>query len=131
MDKILLDSCVLVDLLKENPEQKVIETVESQRALGRMFCTCDLVLAEFVAGLNPNQYQKVKAFLDDLYHLASNSEIALEAGRLYWQLYKNGKTTPLADCFIIILAKSYQSAILTRDKKHFQNLNYLAETIFV
>lgn len=131
MDKILLDANILVDFLRDNPDEKVVAELVAQKKDRRVFCACDNVLGEFIAGLSPSQYQKVRPFLNDLQYLEGTRQIACSAGYVYWQLARRGKTTSLADCFIATIAKFYRAAVVTRDKKHFKNLSQWVEVNFV
>lgn len=131
MSKALLDTNILVDFLKKEPDKEVVAELKRQREEGRMFCTCDTVLTEFTAGLSPEQCQKVRSFLDDMRYLRSNRSVAYYGGQLYWYLYKQGKTTPLGDCFIATLAKYHRAVVITRDRKHFKNLSQWVEVNFV
>lgn len=131
MNKVLLDSNILIDFFKKKPDSKVVKTLEEQKSLGMMFCICDIVLAEFRAGLTPIQYQKVKSYLDYLYYFETSPKIALGSGELYWQLFKKGKAIPLSDCFVIAIARHHQATLLTRDFNHFSNLILLVKIIFI
>lgn len=122
----LLDSSFLIDYSK-GEEEKLLGLARKLIQEKTLLCTCDIVLAEYTAGLSPAQHKKMSKFVKNLYYLPASRQIAEEAGQIFYKLFKIGKTTPLSDCFVAALAKSHRAGIITRDEKHFSNLSNLID----
>lgn len=130
MKSYIFDSNFLIDYSK-GEEPKLFNFVEDLKQKAALFCTCDIVLAEYTAGLSHEQHKRVSEFIMSLYYLPSSRKIAEEAGQIYYRFFEKGRVTPLSDCFIAALAKSRGAIIVTRDRKHFKNFSHLAEIIFI
>ncbi len=114
---VFIDTSAWMEYLK-----KTAHPVTKQIELALFFntaATCQLVLAELIQGARS---EKETALIIDLASVArilkEGESTWHQAGFLANKLKKQGKTLPLIDCYLAILAKENKAVVLTLDK-HF------------
>lgn len=127
MGKIIIDSDVLIDFLKNIPQTiEKIKELKEDNELG----TTDINAFELYLGAYKNTKKEkeladVKGLLNTLF-LSSTNEDSMEiAAKILSNLEKRGKPLALRDLFIgsICLANSFK--LFTRNKKHFETIEGL------
>lgn len=127
MEKIIVDSDILIDLIREVPGTvERIKQLEAENELG----TTDINAFELYWGAykshnKEKELASVKGALNTLF-LASTNEDSMEmAAKIISDLEKKGKMIALRDLFIggICLTNSFK--LFTRNKKHFENIEGL------
>jgi hypothetical protein len=84
--------------------------------------TCGVVIAELLQGaLNEDDFSELTNNLRGLHCLEADPSIYIEAGRLSYELIKKGRTIPLTDVLIAVLAIRHGQTLWTRDV-HFKNI---------
>jgi tRNA(fMet)-specific endonuclease VapC len=69
----------------------------------------------------------IKEFTDSFILLEFDEEICLEYGKEYARLSKVGKPTENIDLMIACFAKEKNLILVTRNKKHFENISVSIE----
>lgn len=122
----LLDTCVLSELLKKQPQPRVVEWVHRQEE--ERLCLSALTLGELQKGITKlpgsKRRRSLQAWLDeDLRQrfagriLDLTPEVALLWGRLQGRAERRGRKMPLLDGLIAATALSAGAAVVTRNKE--------------
>jgi predicted nucleic acid-binding protein len=119
-DRVLIDTSVWVSYFRgDSPvnSEKVDRLLE-----GEEVCVPKIVLAELVQGAkSPREISTIKDFLEAFTILDQSSETWWESGNLSRRLKQRGKTIPLLDCYIAVIATENACAVLTLDD-HFKEI---------
>lgn len=119
-EKVLVDTSVWVSYFRGG-SPAITEKVDGLLA-GADVCVPKIVLAELVQGAkSEREISTIEDFLDAFTILDQGPETWLKAGRLSRELKKRGKTIPLLDCYIALIAQENACAILTQDE-HFKEI---------
>ena len=117
MTLYLLDTTVLIDLSKN------IASVRSQlRALfvaGDEFGVCAINVAEFFAGLAPEERPRWERFIRDLRYWDITPEAAMRAGSDRYFFARQGRTISTQDSLVAAVAVTVGATILTSNVKEF------------
>ncbi len=115
MSKILLDSDVVINLLKKNEE-----TIQKIKSFGESeFFVSPIVIAEIYAGIKPKEYKRVEELFDYFIVIDIDTDIGKYAGE-YANLYKKAFCgISLEDYLIAATAKKYDLYLWTYNKKHY------------
>ncbi len=127
MEKIVIDTNMLIDLMRNVPKiTDAIKRLENENEL----CTTDINAFELYWGAyKSRQHEKEMAAVKDVLGalaLISTTEKAMNAAaKIIAELEKKGKAMDLRDLFIgsICIANSFK--LLTRNAKHFENMEGL------
>lgn len=119
---IVADSDVLIDFLRGGGAADVVETLIGR---GRLATTAISVF-ELEAGVRDQKQERLVAnLLSALEILSVDSSSARRAGQLHRALARKGATIPQADCLIAGICLEIGGALLTRNRRHFQNFKGL------
>jgi len=116
-DKILVDTSAWIEFFrKKDPHYKVIlELIDNTKV-----CCLGIVLAELLQGAkSQKELDVLKEFLFVFDFLPESTEMWRKAGELSYLLRQKGKSVGLSDCYISVVAKTNDAALLTLDK-HFE-----------
>ena len=116
----LVDTSVWIDYFRrpDSNEGDELDALLKRRAVS----TCGVVMAEILQGsLNENEFEVFRERLKGLHYLETDDAAYVEAGRLSFALRKRGRTIPLTDALIAVLAIRYGQSLWTRDA-HFRNI---------
>jgi len=127
MGKLILDTDVLIDFLREDPKiTKKIGTLNERYELG----TTDINAFELYKGAYKSKHKKknlasVKGILNTLFLISTNEDSMEVAAEILVDLEKRGKPIDIRDLFIgsICLVNSFD--LFTGNKKHFENMEGL------
>lgn len=127
MENIIVDTDILIDLIRDIPQIVAeIKKLETENKL----CTTDINAFELYWGAyKSKQHEKeltsVKRVLNTLF-IASTSEDSMEvAAKIITDLEKSGSIIPLRDLFIGAICLTNSFKLLTRNKKHYENIEGL------
>lgn len=119
-EKVLVDTSVWVSYFRGGSpaiSDKVDGLISSADV-----CVPKIVLAELVQGAKSRkEVSTINDFLDAFTILDQGPETWLKAGRLSRELKERGKTIPLLDCYIAVIAQENTCAIFTLDD-HFKEI---------
>jgi len=126
----LLDTCVLSELVKRDPEARLVEWVESQPE-ERLYLSV-LTLGELQKGIaklgGSKRKERLQRWLDeDLRQrfegrlVGVTEQVALLWGRLQGQAERRGRRLPVLDGLIAATALSLDAAVVTRNVDDFES----------
>ena len=131
-ERYLLDTCILSEYVRKNPNKKVIEWLDSQQetnlflsvvAIGEL--RKGIVKIEYTA---PEKHKKLDRWLEivkqrfDNRILALDQEILIQWGNMCGQRERVGRKLPLMDSLIAATALTHKLIIVTRNESDFQAL---------
>ena len=120
-DKILIDTSVWIAYFQTNAPVRLSEQVDELLSKNDIYVP-KIVLAELIQGAHSeNDLAVLREFLDAFHIIGEQNDTWLDAGRLSFALKKKGKTINLADCYISVIARENDCAILTLDR-HFKEI---------
>jgi predicted nucleic acid-binding protein len=107
----LLDTTVLIDVARRREPA----TSWLNRIVRRPIQTCvsAVTVAEFFAGVRPEQRRDWQYFIDGLTYWEVTKEIAIRAGILRYDLARQGRTVQIADALIAATAVVHGAALVT------------------
>jgi toxin FitB len=127
----LLDTCVLSELIKPQPNQNVATWIEKIQE-SHLYISA-ITMGEIQKGIskleNSNKKQSLQIWLEqDLAArfsgriLSVDAEVSLEWGNMQGQAIRTGMTLPVIDCLIAATAKCHNLTLITRNLDDFKNL---------
>lgn len=120
-DRVIVDTSVWISYLQTGTSPVLTDLVDEQLSISEIYVP-KIVLAELIQGAHSQKdITMITDFLDAFYIVGEEENTWSEAGRLSYALKKKGKTVNLADCYIAVMAKEHECAILTLDK-HFKDI---------
>jgi len=115
VDKILLDSDVVINLLKKKEE-----TLKKLQDLGECeFCISPIVIAEVYAGARPKENEQIEALFSYFISLDINAEVGVITGKYASTFRKAFQGISLEDYMIAATANHYGLQLWTYNKKHY------------
>ncbi|MBT3377472.1 MAG: PIN domain-containing protein [Lentisphaerae bacterium] len=118
--RTIIDTSVWIEVMRHrDPALKasIKALIEAQAA----YCS-GIIVAELLSGTRTQrEFREVLEVVLGLDVLSDTPEICVEAGRIAFDLRRQGLTIPLADTLIIAQARTHDLAILSLDQ-HFQRV---------
>ena len=115
MDKVLLDSDVVINLLKKKEE-----TLTKLQELGTCeFYISPIVIAEVYAGARPKEKEQIEALFSYFKSVDINEEVGVITGNYANTFRKAFQGISLEDYMIAATAKFYSLQLWTYNKKHY------------
>lgn len=118
MDRLLLDTTVLIDLSKGHGNVRA--TLGTFVDLGRVIGVCAVSVAEFMAGVPSSQRHEWLGWLADFEYWDISREAADLAGILRHDLARQGRTLHVPDALMAATAIVADATLLTNNGKDFQ-----------
>ncbi len=120
---VFIDTSGWIEYFKKT-SHPITKEIESALLLNTA-ATCQLVLAELLQGARSEKETALIMDLALVVKILNEGESTWQqAGFLANKLKKQGKTLPLIDCYLAVLAKENKAVILTLDK-HFSVIDEL------
>ncbi len=120
-DRVLIDTSVWIEYL-QGTAREALQVLVDDLLAGKDVLVPKIVLAELIQGAHSEKdIAVIREFLEAFVVVGEEEGTWMEAGRLAYDLKKKGKTINFADCYIAMIAKSNQAAVLTLDK-HFADI---------
>jgi tRNA(fMet)-specific endonuclease VapC len=127
--RYLLDTCVISELVKKNPEPKVVAWVDAVPEETLLLSA--ITIGEIRKGIEKVRERKRKADLerwlsDELLVrfrgqiLPLDEEVMLTCGRMLGQLEAKGRSLPAINSLIAALARHHRLTLVTRNVKDFK-----------
>ena len=128
----LLDTCVISELIKKEPEEKVIKWIDSIEE-DKLYLSV-ITIGELEKGISKLKSSKRKALIkewlhEDLLIRFDNRILILDIdtfqkwGELVASLEKKGLKMPTIDSLIAATALKYSFCLVTRNDRDFKNCN--------
>lgn len=138
--KYLLDTCVISELIKKNPDIKVIQWVNEQDE-NDLFISA-ISIGELFKGIHKLEKQSVKR--NTLYHWLNHEllprfnqrivildvEVMQMWGELTGELERNGQKRPILDSLIAATAKAHSLILVTRNTEDFLHCQLTIKNIW-
>ncbi len=122
-----LDTNIIIDIIRGD---KVISEKISQLK-GDIFINpitqCELFKGVYLSSKKDKQLNVIEELTDSFDVLEFNKDICIEFGKEYARLNNLGKQVPEFDLIIACFAKVNNFILVTRDKKHFENIDIKIE----
>ena len=107
----MLDTTVLIDVARRREPTTSWLNKTVRRPI--QTCVSAVTVAEFFAGVRPEQRRDWQYFIDGLTHWEVTKEIAIRAGILRYYLAREGRTLQIADALIAATAVVHGAALVT------------------
>ncbi len=124
--RICLDTNIIVDILRGNPETK--EKI-NQLHLEKFYTTSIIISELYKGAYGTNNIEKaiseVEDILQSLEVLPFNQEASKLYGRMYQKLKKQGKLTNEFDLLIACISMANNATLITKNPKDFRNMKEL------
>lgn len=117
MARVLLDSDAVIDIL--GGFRPAIELVNSLLDSGDTLCTCAVVIAEVVSGVEPDELSRIADDLGALTFLVAGPAAATAAGRWRYEYRRLGQSLSTSDLLIAATALSHDATIVTGNVRDF------------
>ncbi len=115
MTKILLDSDVVINILKKHSQ-----TIEKLAKFDECdFYISPIVIAEIYAGIKPSEKEQVEKLFSYFKTVNIDNEVAIIAGKYANKFKKAFNGISLEDYMIAATAKYYNLPLWTYNKKHY------------
>ena len=115
--RYLLDTSVLIDVSKD--VEPISSIVRSWLAGPDEVGACGVVVAEFFAGIDPNDHAFWIVFFDRLEHWDVTRSIAIQAGMIRYRHLRMGISLSTPDTLIAAVAIGVGATLVTRNVKDF------------
>jgi predicted nucleic acid-binding protein len=117
MAAVLLDTTVLIDLLRGRP--RTAERLRSLRASGDTVHTCAVNVEETVRGLRPDELESARRLFAGLRTAPLGESEGWTAGEWRRDFATRGQTLAQADCLIAAAAATISARLATGNPKDF------------
>lgn len=117
MAPVLLDTTVLIDLLRGRPDAR--ERLLALRRAGDAPYTCAVNVEETVRGLKPREYEAAEALFAGLRTASLGAQEGWQAGEWRREFARRGRTLAQADCLVAAAALSLGGRLATGNPKDF------------
>lgn len=133
LEQYLLDTCVLSEYIRKQPEPKVIRWLDSQPEENLLISV--ITIGEINKGIvkikssQPEKYHQLNNWLNNLIQrfefriLPLDQKISLEWGKLCGKSEQLGEKLPAIDSLIAATAINYQLTLVTRNESDFSRMN--------
>lgn len=124
-----LDTNIIVNYLRGNKEtiSKVNEISEDCEIFITPLTLCELFRGAYLSTDSEIKVKLIKEFTDSFLLLEFDEKVCIEYGKEYARLSKLGKITENIDLMIACFAKINNLVLVTRNKKHFENIGIKTE----
>src|SRR3990172_13361925 len=125
-DRVLIDTSVWIAYFQVHAQADITERVDELLSQSDIYVP-KIVIAELMQGAHSEKdLAVIREFLEAFHIIGEEENTWLGAGKLSYALKRKGKSVNLADCYIAVMAKENDCAILTLDK-HFKDIQKEAE----
>ncbi len=123
-----IDTNIIVNFLRGDKETcKRFEEVNNDDIFITPLTLCELFRGAFLSANPEIKISLIKELTDSFNLLEFNEKVCIEYGRKYSKLSKIGKIVENIDIMIGCFAKVNNLILVTRNKKHFENLDIETE----
>ena len=128
---MLLDTCFLVDILRESKQKNEGSATKKLLSLGELplsislFSVCELMAGVEKSSDSAGERRNIELLLEHLKIVYPETGFAVIYGEIYGNLSKKGIMIPQMDLLIGCHAKILNIPLLTRDINHFTRIQGL------
>ncbi len=124
-----LDTNIIIDFLRGN--EQIIKKVNDLSNNIEIFVTpitvCEIYKGIFLHNKIEEELEIFEKMLHQLNNIEFNNDVCKEFGKIYSQLKKAGTLIPEFDMMIASFVKVNNLTLITRDKKHFEDVGIKVE----
>ena len=121
-----LDSSIFIPLLRGDKDiKKKLDSMEPENVSITTITLCELFRGAFKSRDTKNDLETVHKLIRDYKTFLFDIESSETFGEDFVNLEKSGKPTQVLDLMIASIAKSNNLILVTRNKKHFENIQDL------
>jgi predicted nucleic acid-binding protein len=117
MTRFLLDTNIIVDVLRRRPDTRLL--IENLLNQGQPLAACPITITEVYAGMRAHEEKATRELMRSLVFLPVTSEIAEHAGHLKARYARRGKALSVQDATIAAVSIAYSCALVTRNIRDF------------
>ena len=133
MVKYCLDTDVIIDFFRGNnfAVDKIQKLSEANELFFTSISLCEIFRGTYLYSKDEEQeteLREIDSFLQNVKILTLDIYSCKEFGKIFDDLRKKGKMTQESDLMIASIAKSNNAIIVTRNKKHFENIGVKIES---
>jgi toxin FitB len=133
IEQYLLDTCVVLEYIRKQPEIKVIQWLDLQ--LEENLFISAVTIGEIKKGIvkiessQPNKSQKLNEWLNNSIErfepriIALDRKILMQWGTIYGNFERSGMKLPVIDSLIASTAIAKQLTLVTRNESDFHNID--------
>jgi tRNA(fMet)-specific endonuclease VapC len=122
--KIIVDTSIWIEYFKE--DANIVEFIERKIIENNIYMVGP-VISELLQGVRTNhEYMELLNCIDAIPYIEAKNEDWKKAGKISFNLRKDGLTIPLTDIIISVIAINNQAKVYTLDKY----FNYIPEVSF-
>jgi predicted nucleic acid-binding protein len=115
--RYLLDTSALIDY--SNGVSRAVLTIDSMFAAGDWLAVCDVVVAEFMTGIAPQDRENWNKILEAFEYLTISWQVALRAGYDRYDFTRKGVTVSTPDALVAAVAREYGATVVTDSARHY------------
>lgn len=125
--RIIVDSNILINFLRGREEEvELVKSLASEKILGTTDVNAfELYYGAYKSGRQDEELAAVKGLLNSLFLVSTNEDSMEIAGKIMVNLEKRGKSIDMRDLFIGAICLTNSFPLLTKNKKHFENIEGL------
>ena len=116
-ERLVLDTCIVIDLLKKQPG--VVSSFLHLTQAGTRFLVCPVVVAEVYAGAFEREHKTVEILFDLCQRIDLDIETGRQAGLYAHQYAKAYQGIALEDFLLAATARTHRCPLWTHNRKHF------------
>ncbi|MBS3080274.1 type II toxin-antitoxin system VapC family toxin [Candidatus Pacearchaeota archaeon] len=123
-----LDTYIILDIFKGDDALKTkIEKINDAVIFISVITLCELYKGAFAYHDPENKVKEVDEFINSFNLTIMDENSCREFGKGYSKLKKLGKLIPEFDLILASIVKTNNLVLITKDKKHFENLGIKVE----
>lgn len=125
-----IDTNIAIEFLRGNKEiiNKIMNIQEQNKVIFiSSISVCELYKGYYLYSRKDKELEAIQGFISNLSFLTLEEKSCKIFGEEFAKLQKIGKTTQEPDLMIASIAKSNNLTLITRDKKHFNNMDFQVE----
>lgn len=128
-DNYCLDSSIVIDWLRGDKELafKIQEAQNRVNIFITVITLCELYKGAYYSNRTEKELRIIKDLAESIEILDFSNGACEEFGKEYVRLERTGKQTQESDLMIASIAKTRNLIMITRNKKHFENIDIKIE----
>lgn len=125
----LIDTSIIVDIFRGNREltEKLDKLIRIDEIYLNYIVVSELFKGAFLHSKPKEKINQVKDFIGNFEMIDFNIESCEEFGKIYSFLKNSGELIPEFDIMLASIAKASDLTLVTKDKKHFQDIGIKVE----
>ena len=125
---MFLDTCFLVDLLREGkraqegPATQRLESLGEAELMISVFTLCELRAGAELSDVPGKESERIRQLVESLMVIYPDSSFPVLYGEILADLTRRGTPVPAMDLLLAVQARRFAVPVLTRDVQHFSKI---------